>query len=489
MKKAFLFAALILFAAGLAFGGTITVSEPAGGSFAMGAACPVHWTFTGTVGNVKIQLIRPGGGLVGLLAGRLAPDNSPYPWVVASPAEAGQNYRIRVSAVDGSCLDESAEFSVTAAGDPGDPGDPGTPGAITVTDPNAGTSWRPESRQTITWTKSGNLPTIVQVTLRREGAPETEDPVVRIADGCANNGSHIWFVPGDLAEGRYFVRVRAAATIRGDSATFAIDAEGARSAPAGPDTPIRAELEMPGVGVEYYNGNIVAWVKNNGPDSVRDHNIKFRLHFPEGGRGEQIINRMISLPVGSEEGVPLLAMVRSAIPETGLRTLVRIDTALSHISDPNPLNQHRDVRIFSETRPPLDLSIALYSRDTNISYVLLDAGGAFSRRYRIRATMRLRNNSDSPAEIARVKCNWRTQSRNTDEIAWGEGYPLSSGSLQLGPFRRGEETTCAFEFDFIIHDYHDVVFYRVMFELDPDHLLNDPNRGNNIAVTGQFDHD
>jgi hypothetical protein len=51
------------------------------------------------------------------------------------------------------------------------------------------------------------------------------------------------------------------------------------------------------------------------------------------------------------------------------------------------------------------------------------------------------------------------------------------------------ETTCSFEFDFIIKDFHDVEYYRVMFELDPDHLLNDPDRGNNIAVTGQFDHD
>ena len=85
MKKALLFATLLLFAAGAAFGGTITVSQPAGGSFAMGAACPVHWTASGVSGNVKIQLDpprrrpgRPAGqpprpGLLALSLGRRRP--------------------------------------------------------------------------------------------------------------------------------------------------------------------------------------------------------------------------------------------------------------------------------------------------------------------------------------------------------------------------------------------------------------------------------
>ena len=380
---------------------------------------------------------------------------------------------------------DSPTFTLNAAGAPGTPG-----ASITVTSPDAVSDWRPGSRQTITWTKTGDMPRMVQITLRREGAPETEAPAARIADGCANNGSRVWFIPESLAEGRYFVRVRASGTVQGDSAVFSISAGGRGSDLAGPDTPIRADLEMPGVGIEYYNGHVVAWVRNNGPDSMRDHDVKFRLNFPERGGGEQIITKRITVAVGAEKGIELLAMAAGDIPDAGLRTIVGVDdVALSHIVDANRLNQHRDVRLYSNTRPPIDLSIALYSPDTHISYVLLDAGGPFFRRYRIRATMRLRNNSDSPAEITRVKCNWQTQLRNSFETAWREGYPKSSGSLQLGPFRRGEETTCSFEFDFIIKDFHDVVYYRVMFELDPDHLLNDPNRGNNIAVTGQFDHD
>jgi hypothetical protein len=461
----------------------ITVTAPhAGSDWCLGSAHTITWTKSGAMQNtVVIRLKTPGAvttdpPVVEISAGT-ANDGS-FSWTVPASVPPG-DYVLWVRTLDSAVIGNSGIFHIS---------DCTTTPAITVTAPDAASSWRPGSRQTIAWTKSGTLNPMANITLRREGAPESDPPAARIADGCANNGSRVWLIPESQAEGLYFVRVKSGG-VQGDSAVFALSAGGRGSDLPGPDTPIRAELEMPGIGVEYYNGHIVAWVKNNGPDSLRSHDVKFRLHFPERGSGEQILTRRITVPVGSEQGVQLLALERGNFPDAGLRTIVSIDTALSHIQDANRLNQHRDVRLYSETRPPLDLSIALYSPDTNISYVLLDAGGPFFRRYRIRATMRLRNNSDSPAEIRRVKCNWQTQLRNTFETAWREGYPRSSGSLQLGPFRRGEETTYSFEFDFIIKDFHDVVYYRVMFELDPDHLLNDPNRGNNIAVTGQFDHD
>ena len=341
MKKTLFFSLLAFLALGPAYGGTITVTQPAGGDVALGTACPISWTATGITSNVRINLITPGGALVGLIIGNQAADSSPYTWTVGAPAVAGERYRVRVAASDGSGMGESAIFTVIAGG--GDPIDPGA--SITVTQPDAGSSWRPGTRQTLTWTKSGSMPFMVQITLRREGAPESEDPVLRIADGCANNGSRTWSIPDSLDEGRYFVRVRASRTLHGDSAVFAIAVDGTRGEVAGPLTPIRCDLEMPGVGVEYYNGNILAWVKNNGPDSLRNHDVSFRLNFPESGRGEQVITRRLTVPVGAEQGVDLFAISADEIPDTGLRTSVRIDTSGSHIQDANQLNQHRDVRV------------------------------------------------------------------------------------------------------------------------------------------------
>jgi len=234
---------------------------------------------------------------------------------------------------------------------------------------------------------------MVQITLRREGAPETEDPVLRIVDGCANNGSRDWFIPDSLAEGRYFVRVRASAAVRGDSAVFSISASGDRGEVAGPDTWIRCDLELAGVGVEYSNGNIVAWVKNNGPDTMRDHDVKFRLNYPEGGAGEQIYTHRITVANGAEKSVALLAYP-GQIPDAGLHVTVSIDTSGSHIQDSNTLNQHRDVRLCA-----LDVHCDMdnLQLSKHYSYIYRDVP------FRVRYSIHVRHNLSRAVNNIRVK--------------------------------------------------------------------------------------
>jgi hypothetical protein len=115
MKKASWFSFLALAAAGLVLGGTITVTHPSGGSVAMGSHCPIAWTASGVSVNVKIVLVKSGGTAAGVLANNLAPGSSPYDWTVAAPAEAGQQYQVRVRAVDGSVMGMSPVFTVIAA--------------------------------------------------------------------------------------------------------------------------------------------------------------------------------------------------------------------------------------------------------------------------------------------------------------------------------------------------------------------------------------
>jgi hypothetical protein len=154
MQKTLILSALAIFGAGMAFGGTITVTQPAGGSFAMGAACPVHWTAARVNGSVKVQLIRPGGALVSLLAGRLALGSSPYPWVVAAPAVAGESYRIRVSAMDNSTSGESGVFTIAGAGEPGEPRQPGR-GAISDVRLDGASPYAIGGCLRIAWTEAG----------------------------------------------------------------------------------------------------------------------------------------------------------------------------------------------------------------------------------------------------------------------------------------------------------------------------------------------
>jgi hypothetical protein len=415
MKKTWLFAILALLAAGLACGASITVTQPDGRDVRMGSVCPIAWTAVDVASNVKIRLIRPGGALVQVLENNWS-GGSPYNrWTVAAPAEVGGTYKIHVKATDNSAEGVSETFTVVAADGPP------TGGSIIVTMPNAATSWMPGSRQTITWTNSGTLNSMANITLRREGAPEEEDPAARICDGCANNESWVWFIPDHL-NGRYFVRVKEgiAGGVKGDSSVFSINASGDRSGVPGPDTPIRAELEMPGIGVEHYNGHIVAWVKNNGPDSVRNHDVKFHLNFPEEGRGAQIITKRITVPVGAEEGVELLEMTKEEIPDTGLRTLVRIDTNGSHIQDRNPYNNHRDVRLCV-----LDIHLWMPSNEFKVvrKYTL---PGKYVVRFHIHVSHNLGR------ELRNVRVGWGLQGPDGVTLIPGE-RTFTIDSLPAGP--------------------------------------------------------
>jgi hypothetical protein len=237
MKKTLLFAALAAFAAGLAFGGTITVTQPAGGTVTMGAATPIVWTASNVAGNVKIQLIRTGGALVGQLAGNIAAGGSPWNWTVAAPAAVGEIYKIRVRAIDGSAQGESAAFTVAAP----------SPGAsIQVSQPDSTSKWHKNETHAITWSKAGSMPNKVKISLMDK---DSVSIVREIADNVDNSGSCPWLVPADVAFGDYRIRVLVKTTdIKDDSDTFHIAVPGfphdmaqAKSAPL-QATPVTEEL-------------------------------------------------------------------------------------------------------------------------------------------------------------------------------------------------------------------------------------------------------
>jgi hypothetical protein len=198
MKKAFLLALLSVFTAGPAFSGTINVTQPAGGDITMGAALPIVWTASGVSGKFKIQLIRPGGALVGLLMTNIAA--SPQSWTVAAPAIAGESYKIRVHAMDGSADGESPQFTVVAI----------VPvSTLSIVTPQGGESWELGSTQAISWT-AGNIQQNCRLVLLKDGQVQGT-----IRDSFApgqGGGSWNWKVgdyPGGpaAAAGGYKIRI------------------------------------------------------------------------------------------------------------------------------------------------------------------------------------------------------------------------------------------------------------------------------------------
>jgi hypothetical protein len=149
-----------LFFAVLAYGGTITVTQPGNCmTLTMGSSVQIAWTASGVTSNVKIQLIRPGGGLVGPLATNLPPGSSPYFWTVAAPAVSGEQYRIRVHANDGTADGQSPVFTVV---------DPVAPVGLTIQSPHGGESWELGSTKKIQWLAS-NVPVNCRLLLVKDG--------------------------------------------------------------------------------------------------------------------------------------------------------------------------------------------------------------------------------------------------------------------------------------------------------------------------------
>jgi hypothetical protein len=120
MKKITAVTFVVLCISCLAWAQGITVTSPNGNeTLVLGKQWPITWTANVTV-KVKIQLIRPGGAIVGVIVTNLASDSSPYPWTIgriaAGIAPAG-SYRIRVIAMDGSSQDASDKSFTIAAGE------------------------------------------------------------------------------------------------------------------------------------------------------------------------------------------------------------------------------------------------------------------------------------------------------------------------------------------------------------------------------------
>jgi hypothetical protein len=134
MKKTWFVIFMVFGFSVMIWAGSISVTSPNGGeTLVLGKSCPITWTAANVAVNVKIQLIRPGGGLVGLITTNLAPGASPYSWTIgqsASGIAAAGSYKVRVSALDNSVLDES-DAAFTLIPDPIPPDNP-PGGAVAV---------------------------------------------------------------------------------------------------------------------------------------------------------------------------------------------------------------------------------------------------------------------------------------------------------------------------------------------------------------------
>ena len=119
---------------------------------------------------------------------------------------------------------------------------------------------------------------------------------------------------------------------------------------------------------------------------------------------------------------------------------------------------------------------------------VIGGGSATHYKARSRGTMHMTRSGGGPTEFRRMNCRWELERRRRDgTTGWSHPSWEQSGTLQLGPFRDGQETTQSITIDSMIdHDLPEVFDFRIAFILDPEATINDPDRGNNRTYTSAF---
>jgi hypothetical protein len=125
MKKAKPVLSLILFTlSSLLAAQSLTITAPNGGeTLTLGQTVQITWTANGVNQKVKLQLIRGGGALVGLIEGNLNATPSSFTWTIGQTdsgiATADTNYKIRIRTADNALEDASnGTFTIAVASTP-----------------------------------------------------------------------------------------------------------------------------------------------------------------------------------------------------------------------------------------------------------------------------------------------------------------------------------------------------------------------------------
>ncbi|MGA2404984.1 MAG: Ser-Thr-rich GPI-anchored membrane family protein [Syntrophobacteraceae bacterium] len=177
-------------------GPTIAVTSPNGGeTWLVGKKYAISWSYTGSPGNVKIELIE-GSAATTIVSNTSAGKNGQgsYSWTIPKNQASGNDYKVKVtSTTNSSCTYTSANnFTITGP-------------TIALTSPNGGENWLAGKKHAISWSYTGS-PGNVKIELLKGTAATT---IVSSASAGKNGqGSYSWTIPKSQASGNdYKARV------------------------------------------------------------------------------------------------------------------------------------------------------------------------------------------------------------------------------------------------------------------------------------------
>ena len=186
-----------------------------------GGKCTISWNYTGSPGNVKIELVGSPGGTIRASTSVGKNYAGSYVWTVPKTQAAG-DYKVKVTAIaDSDCSNTSGSFHIAGP-------------TITVTAPNGG-SFTVGAKMAISWTYTGS-PGNVSIAL----TPGTTVIKSSTSVGKNNAGSYTWTIPKTQTAGDYKVTVSATADSSIDGTSDNSFSIGSVQATAGPDQKAKA---------------------------------------------------------------------------------------------------------------------------------------------------------------------------------------------------------------------------------------------------------
>jgi hypothetical protein len=137
---------------------TLTLTSAQGESWAVGAAHPVTWSYTGApTGGIKLELMR-GDRAVATIAGAAALGSAgqgSFSWTPAATLGAYSDYRVRATLTSVPAVRDTTDMDLALTGGP----------RLALTAPTGGETWAAGTSQAVSWTASGAVGKTVKVEL------------------------------------------------------------------------------------------------------------------------------------------------------------------------------------------------------------------------------------------------------------------------------------------------------------------------------------
>ena len=448
-----------------------------------GQPYPVVWTSSGVATpTVRISL-RQGEREVLLLEDD-APNSGTFRWSIPVTLETG-TYVVRVTAADSSRSDDSDGFEIlSCAPAPGmiPSPEPTLAERIRVTIPSGRENWSAYNAYHIEWESPATSVCGTRVDIHAVAFKGgSEHLIARNVRNREGRNYYDWDIGASVFHpGQYSIRLVSSSGSIATSSFFHIEAcdYGIEAVTLASGRPLSDGVTwQPGSNLDVSLSARVSWNRVLLPvGTIRNVNAIVRLR----DGSDRVVE---TAPIGRGDfrdgvySVPMLLKIPMADVSVPMNMRIPIRFQIRCDLDRVGYNNERSGELRLLGHEPTDLTVRLDGSSLHLTRIY-DALPTPSHRFSITAyAQNLTPNAagGAPPPVPRAQCRWRMEERE----ASGEWHGCGSGTFSIDSVPYGSEVRWTSLHGVNLDEGKD---YALVFEIDPDGELNDPQRSNNRAT-------